>query len=63
MPSAAAAAAAAAAATVVGYTRPGSASLYARLAGLTLAPFIFVYVLDFCCMFPASHLEIQHNTR
>ena len=43
------------------HTRPGSASLFARLVGLTLAPFVHVHVLHFCCMFPASHLEIRHD--
>ena len=37
--------AAAAAATIVGHTRPGLASLYARLVGRTLEP--FVHVLEF----------------
>ena len=50
-----------AAATAVGHTRPGSASLYVRLVGLTVAPFVLVHVLDICCMFPASHLEFLHN--
>ena len=31
-------------AAAVGYTRPGSASLHARLVGLTVAPFVLVLV-------------------
>ena len=65
---AAATTAATIAATAVGHTRRGSASLYARLVGLTFTstPFVLVRtrtaVLDFCCMFPDdSHLENRHN--
>ena len=69
-PAAAAAVAAAtttatiAVAAAVGHTSPGSASLHARLVGLTLAPFVLVLVLvvDFCWMFPASHLEIRPDS-
>ena len=39
---AAAAAAAAAATAAVGHTKPGSESLYARVVGLTLEPFVHV---------------------
>ena len=57
---AAAATAAAAAAAAVGRTRPGSASMYARLVGLTLEP--FVHVLDFVVCFPFPN-SIRHNLK
>ena len=46
----------AAAAAAVGHTRTGSASLYARLVGLTLEP--FAHALDFvvCFLVPNSKL-------
>ena len=53
------AATAAAAAAAVEHTRPGSASLYARLVRLILKPFL--HVLDFVVCFLVVQLEIQHN--
>ena len=60
-----------AAAAAVGLTRSGSASPYARLVGLTLAPFVRVHTHTYCStypvlsfftrMFPASLLESRHN--
>ena len=45
----------------VGHTRPGSASLYARLVGLPIEP--FVHVLDFVLSFLVPQLEIRHNLK
>ena len=65
---AAAAAGAAAAAAAVGITRPGSASPYGWLVGLTLAPFVrrsYTHVVRYkywyLYLLPASHLESRHN--
>ena len=49
------------AAAAVGHKRPGSASLYVRLVGLTHEP--FVHVLDFVVCFLVSQLEIRHNSK
>ena len=53
------AAAATTAAAAVGQTKPGLASLYGRLVGLTIEP--FVHVFDFVVCFLIPHLEIRHN--
>ena len=59
-----------AAAAAAAHTRLGSASPYARLVGLTLAPFVRVHIHirtvvrtlhSVFYMFPASHLESRHN--
>ena len=49
-------AATSAATAAVGHTMPGSASLYARLVGLTLAYFVLVHVLLlFVCCVPSRN--------
>ena len=51
----------AAAAVAVGHTRPGSASRYTWLVGLTLE--YFVQVLDFVVCFLVPQLKIRHNLK
>ena len=57
---AAAAAGAAAGAAAQRHTRPGSASLYGRLVGATLEPFVHVRTVVLCFL---GHLEIRHSLK
>ena len=50
-----------AAAAAAGRSRPGSASLYARLVGLTLES--SVHVVGFVVCFLVPHFEIRHNMK